>query len=498
VGTGGHLQRSSHFFLPRPAVKTDRGKQSKLPPKRTVQIVKTSTFSRLAICMSLAIACVAAVWLVSAAPVTTPSNTVGPRSTALASITEPAPSGYRSWDDFWNAQNQLLAGAEQIRGAGQDNSGFLSGYADLSIDNQLHQIDLYWKGTIPSVVRAAVASVDARVPVKVHQAAYDWHELETAAQALLNPESGTVQLSNGQALNAQNVVATQPATGGSGLNISYFDPSRSPQNAATESRGEPLETALTAAAPLVNVGLVNVRVNVTNTTDAPDSTNLSRGDPPLHGGRAFLRGTNACSTAFSIKDSGHKLRELTAAHCAHKGDKINTSLGKPFGVTTTSNTKQDVAIFDNSRDTSRAPWTNEVEQGTHYLNPDGATSTATLSAREPVNGQFICISPAYSGGSCGIHITHPGTFYKPRNSEPIGPVFQAFSNSENIVGPGDSGGPVFDSITIQDTINALGVISGKVGTPTTDCKGVRSGRTCARGMYFVGIQEAFHALGLTL
>jgi hypothetical protein len=113
-----------------------------------------------------------------------------PRSTALASITEPAPSGYRSWDAFWKAQNQLLAGAEQIRSAAQDNNGFLSDYSDLSIDNQLHQINLYWKGTIPSVVRAAVASVDARVPVKVHQAAYDWHELETSARALLNPESG--------------------------------------------------------------------------------------------------------------------------------------------------------------------------------------------------------------------------------------------------------------------------------------------------------------------
>jgi hypothetical protein len=59
--------------------------------------------------------------------------------------------------------------------------------------------------------------------------------------------------------------------------------------------------------------------------------------------------------------------------------------------------------------------------------------------------------------------------------------FQAFSNSENIIGSDDSGGAVFDSVSPEGFIDAVGVISGKVGTPTTKCKGIAGGRKCAKG-----------------
>jgi hypothetical protein len=296
--------------------------------------------------------------------------------------------------------------------------------------------------------------------------------------------SAAVSLSNGRTLDL-NIVEVGPSAGGSGLTITHFDPSTKDATTAPTATTE------------VSAGGVSVRANVVSIAEAPRMTNYYRGNVPTRGGRAFISNSALCSTAFVVQDSAGMLRTLTAAHCTRKGNYVDTYQGSAFGIATNSASIQDVAIFDNSRYYTNVTYSRQVEQGGGVDQNDGTPGATTTGAYQPFVGQWICISPALSGGSCGIQITANGQWYEDKSAGRwIGPIFKGWSNGENVVGSGDSGGPVFDSVSAQGYLNALGVISGRYGAASTQCKSFSNGRLCAHGVYFAGIEDAERELNI--
>ncbi|WP_204285707.1 hypothetical protein [Microbispora amethystogenes] len=432
------------------------------------------TVSRPAICISLALLCLGTLPPANAA-------STGPSRETIASTTAPVPGGYESWDALWKAQKDLVGQADEIRKVARRGARFVPGYADITLDNEHRRVDLYWKGEPPADVRAAVAS--AKVRVQLHTAAYDFNELQTAARVVMGGRFTATSLSNGRALDTRDIVEVGPSAGGSGLTITHFDPSttRDASSATIE----------------VSAGGVSVRANVVGTAERPSTTNYFRQAVPVRGGRVFIANSSLCSTAFVVQDPAGALRTLTAAHCVRKGQYVDTYNGQAFGVANNSNSIQDVAIFDNSRYYTGVTYTRQVEQGAGMDTDDRVTAALTTGAYQPYVGQWICISPGLSGGSCGIQITASGVWYEdPSAGRTIGPVFKGWSNTENVVGSGDSGGPVFDSISPELHITALGVISGRYGATSTQCKSYANGRSCSHGVLFVGIEDAYRALGI--
>lgn len=318
-------------------------------------------------------------------------------------------------------------------------------------------LTLYYSGTLPPKMSAAVAEARAYGSVKVEPAAYSFAKLQ----------SNSDKITSAAVKAGSDIQAVHLAYNGSGLTVERLS-----TGAAATMAGKRARLGLAAAVPaqqIVKGAQVDVPVTITtgSTTIEPASTRTDDFAPWNGGGRweSWRNGAAraACTTGFGTKNNAGERFVLTAAHCGTPPDYARQGLGgtlEYMGPFYQQSVAYDLAI---------------IRANGSALIFDGGTSTSTTKNVAGwaywASNQLVCQSGVTSGTVCGIRqqnstdvvmgccdsdgdqgYTIRGLIRSPRDGGGVA------------VRGGDSGGPVF---TISGTnVIAKGITSLGAGTST--------------------------------
>jgi hypothetical protein len=310
----------------------------------------------------------------------------------------------------------VVAGHLDDLGAGADLAG-------ITVDEAGRGVTVHWKGHAPAGVHAYVAERPLGVTIRlVEGAKYSRVEGKAAAQRLANSALA-------RQIDVQSV-AVNPD--GSGIRA------RVPGAAAMSANDQGNAAAVAQTA-------------VTFETRAPIQKAATRYNdaPAWKGGIRTVQGTSACSTAFAVL-VGSAGRLLSAHHC---DESANLAVRDGAGQLIASGgaSVAGIASIDSQLiDPSASPATTARV----YTGAWNSSTTAVVKswARNFI-GQSVCASGATSGQHCGT-ITDDTTSL-PWTSGNFFIEAKAAGSAPLIAG-GDSGGPVFASVT--GGVQARGVI----------------------------------------
>ncbi len=360
---------------------------------------------------------------------------------------EPAPGRFRSWLEFYDAQQRIDTVGMQILVAAQGTSGY-GGIIVSAVNNRL---DLYWKGTLPESVRLVVGR--AEVPVVLHEAAYAEADL-IALAARVSQLDGVTQAG--------------PKPDGSGLIVKV-------------SRNVPSAT----------MSELRATVNIPFSLSYKETSNFgafSKTDdmaPYWGGARIVWKPSGAmCSSGFAIRllATGER-KMLTAGHCLPWGstfDVFTDGGGQEMGTASHQEHFRDTVMID----TTVAP---RIYTG----NFNSSTSRPVRGSLPDFVGDFVCRSSAFSNQVCNLEVEDVNQSAKgsgPGGSWSVFPLVEVdHLSGQPAEGNGDSGGSVF-TFTQDGGVMARGTVSMD-DHKTVPCTGVPSGpqRKCTTGMFYADV-----------
>lgn len=376
----------------------------------------------------------------------TPSLAAGtlPTDSAEAIDYAPVPVGFSTWSDVFGEQNRLDAIATQIMASRNE-----PGFGGIYVSPLNRRVDLYWHGTVPSRVTAAIAGADR--PVEVHSAPYTQADLIAQLQTLIAQP---------------NVVQVAPRWNASGLDVT-------------------VDSAALRASDLQS--LVAAPISVTlGAGVAPMTVTSKQNDTPSYwgAGRIYNTAHDGCSAGFAVMYHGSS-RMITAAHCASGvGATFTDGGGDSFGTVSSSDKGRDYSLV--TATAQGVMWTG-VYNSTTFKSVNGAGYAFA--------GNFVCRSSSYSNAVCGLENTHVGVAvnFVPDDGSPpytVFPVVHAVDSTHRLVasGNGDSGGSVYTQAS--PFVTARGIISNApTFNNTIPCTGVPTSdtRTCHWETYYVDI-----------
>ncbi|MCT2583474.1 S1 family peptidase [Actinophytocola gossypii] len=306
---------------------------------------------------------------------------------APAAGAEPPPS---DWDRMLAQQPLVRAAdviqAEVLRGADR-------GFAGIVLEED--HVDLWWKGSVPAGIRAAVAKAEAEAPVEIEPARYSNAELRAAAKV--------IDARRGPAVHAIKLPAD-----GSGLVLGTTSA------AATH--------ALTSA----------VDVPVRTVVEEPLAPVSRRDDaPPWKGGATIVLGNAACTSGFSVRNGANQRFLLTAGHCGDPGVRVTDPTGEYIGNAGAKHGDHDIMLI---------PTPNVVNR--QYVGGGDSNSTVSVNGWGDVYvGEYLCQSGVTSAGATGGPVCNIKVLFFYADREDL--VEGEQMNGQQAARPGDSGGPVY-------------------------------------------------------
>ncbi|WP_188295594.1 hypothetical protein [Streptomyces sp. CBMA156] len=312
----------------------------------------------------------------------------------------------------------------------------IPGYAGHAVDPRQGRLTLYWHGVVPDRVTDLLTRTPPGITTTVRQAPYTLGQLRAARDRLVaaavRGEAGAVWSSTG------------PAADGTGLVVGYApDPVR--RDGARAREEVAVRAAELAGVPVEATPAAALTATATRHSDAS----------PWSAGAELTSPTNAfCTSGFGAW-RGKVAVLLTAAHCGTSGT-YKTGTGAVIGPVATSDAGLDVTVINISGTPS----------GRFY---DGALNNSsgsrrTFGAGRNNVGDLVCTSGAMSGSHCALKITRTDF------SASIDGVWHSdldnavrTDDSTVTVAQGDSGGPVFASVTGGDDMQARGIMAAGGG-----------------------------------
>ncbi|MET7549702.1 S1 family peptidase [Streptomyces sp. NPDC005500] len=371
--------------------------------------------------------------------------------------TEELPAGFASWESLFDEQIRLNDIADRIVKAG------LEGYAGMVVDPTNHDVRLYWKGTLPNKVAAAVEEGRKLAPVKVLSAPYTDAELRAEAQRWLD---------SGRATDAY------PKEDGSGVVVGV---------STAASGGPPVLPGGSRATFTVKYGQEKFVPAVGEPAGTEKITTPAASPPwwrwndtsPYWGGAMYeVVGGPTCTTGFSVIDSEGDPGMLTAAHCGQVNQQVHTLADSSYNYGQFYGTwaYQDVALI----------WVYKNVSGHVYVGPYYSDwSRAIAGASSNYTGNYVCPSGAKSGEHCAVKV-----YYVSPSDVTV--RASRVKSGECAISKGDSGGPVIS----QNSGPAwgMGIISAGSGTVTCSENGVKG----YHDMVYKGLKFTLGAFGATL
>jgi hypothetical protein len=334
------------------------------------------------------------------------------------------PAGQRA-----RLQAQLKAhdAADQINAVAAQQAGF----AGLELHDGA--VRLYYKGTPPNDVLAAVDKARATAPVEVRKATYALPELRAAADQMTEH------------------MRTHP--GGPAHRVSI------PVDGSGLEVGVDAVTAKSAAATLPDVGVPveTVRQEPVAPRGRFDDTN------PFYGGGAIRSWEGLmCSAGFSVTKNNLTYL-LTSGHCGYPGQEWSNGADpdlerdkvRSVGTVVEENVSQDLML---------------IKTWAYPYMFTGASVPGTVGrvirAETVYTGEELCSSAAFTGWLCGHVVRDAGNFSYCANDPWGNPecysglVWSRQEDGAQSSRPGDSGGPVVlptaQGIVAKGTISAGG------------------------------------------
>jgi hypothetical protein len=327
--------------------------------------------------------------------------------TAPMASAAPEPTSWQRMLD----QLPLVHAADVIQAVASGESGF----AGIVLEND--HVALWWKGTVPAEVTAAVATAEAQAPVEIEHARYSNAELRAAADVI---ES---RLDEKSPVHAVKIPAD-----GSGLVLGTT--SAAATKAFTSLVDVPVRTVVEE--PLVPVSRQN---------DAP----------PWKGGATIVLGNAACTSGFTVRNGANERFLLTAGHCGSPGVRVTDPTGEYIGTAGAKQADHDIMLI---------PTGNVVNQ--QYIGGgDSNTVTPVQGWGDVYTNEILCQSGVTSaretgGPVCNIKVLF---FYADREDLVEGEQM----NGQPAARPGDSGGPMYGPSSIGGVI-AKGTVTRVAGS----------------------------------
>ncbi|MFJ8473745.1 S1 family peptidase [Kitasatospora sp. NPDC094011] len=358
--------------------------------------------------------------------------------------------------------------ADTVLGVTEHRRAEVPGYAGHTIDPGRGVLTLYWHGDVPVPVADVLAHPPAGVSAAVRQAPHTLRQLRSARDRLI---AAAEHGAEGAVWNA-----TGPASDGTGLTVTYT-PERRP--------GLTGEQVAARAAELAGVPVTAAP------STAPSATATRHADAsPWSAGAELTTPTGAfCSSGFGAW-RGRTPVLLTAAHCGTSGT-YKTGAGTTIGTAADSDTGLDITVVN----TTGTP-SGRFYDGT-WDNAAGYSKRVVGAGHNNVGG-LVCDSGAMSGVHCGLKVTRTeyaadveGTWHKDMD------VAERTDGTTVAVAQGDSGGPVFASVTGGEDMQARGIIVAGGGQKAV-CTPTATTTTCYDTVLYTPISPVIDKFGLSI
>ncbi len=214
-------------------------------------------------------------------------------------------------------------------------------------------------------------------------------------------------------------------------------------------------------------------------------------------------GTVGCTSGWPVHNSGGGQYLITAAHCFPVGTPIYNGLvgADPYGNYGYMSTISNIDLAPSGVD---AELLSPVGSDLLWIGPTiGATRSTFYGSPEHAPANYtICTSGAFEGSQCNMtqQWTNAGCIY---SNEPVsryvcGIWYGYDTNSSNQdVGQGDSGGPVYAYYIYQ--LVPIGIITA--GDSSTQCSNWSvqlQGRMCSHNVYYTDLGSILNTWSLTL
>lgn len=371
-----------------------------------------------------------------------------------------------------------------------------SGVDGLAVVNARHgegRLDLYWKGEIPKVVAEAIARVEQKFDVVVHDAPYTYVQVVAEIKRILALKSKRHDM--GYVLGAaaahdlsaiRILVAEMPSNVGAA------------RSAINSNMALTFEEARWAAN-------MKPAVAVSRRGDQPPVKPAVAGwrwddQPPFIGGAViehsgFLSLTR-CTSAFAARNAADNIRGVFfARHCTDHGDDWETPVGgRGVGIANVLFGDIDVAAITWPTSTPGFPgFAGQVYAGVF----NGSAAMRVNGSGWSGMNDVYCTSGGYSGINCRQQVIDRNIFL----GEPFGGPLFLTRQLDGIaaVGSGDSGGPIFHNG--GNGASARGVISAvDTRSPNRQCVGWNpdNDRDCSDVALYAELQPVLDTLGMTV
>jgi hypothetical protein len=305
------------------------------------------------------------------------------------------------------------------------NLGADRGFSGQQTNYDKRAIAVRWKGAPPKDIAEYLASSPYGVTISViTDAKYSRTELEAARTRLLNSPQGT------------GIVWTALNKDGSGFRVGVTEDQ---SKAATRTAG------FRATAGINDVETVGGAKPIEGWSRPNDA-------PAWKGGARTRHPGGVCSTGFAVLRSSGAGRLLSAGHCDTSGDGfVHDGTGQeiaPGNGQVSFLAARDSLLID--------PTASPATQAKIYRGAYNSNTTSTVkSSAWSWDGDPVCFGGATNGERCGYVYEDVMTVYIHNLHVPV----VAASNVPNIIGgAGDSGGPVF--ATVSGGVQARGIILG--------------------------------------
>ncbi|MFJ6519287.1 hypothetical protein ACIQJ4_13715 [Streptomyces filamentosus] len=353
--------------------------------------------------------------------------------------------------------------------------GAAGGFTRQETDYAGRAINVLWKGTPPADVTAYANSRPYGVTVTIRTGAkYSRAEAEAARTRLLNDPAAARLGITWSELNAD----------GSGVTVGVA--------ARTRAAADPMPELRNAA----RIPDVALKLGVKRITD--DALfSRSNDAPPWKGGIRTTNTDGLCSTGFAVL-AGSTGKLISASHCDPTGNlAVRDGAGQtiaPGGASVAVIAGIDSMLIDPSDSPATTP---RVFRGGY------ASTTTSLVKGWYSNwpGDPVCSSGASTGEHCGT-VYDDSDVYVNGNGVKIGVIQVAAPAGQIMGGQGDSGGPMFK--TVSGGVQARGILISAdttAGSMTQSCGSVApdaSGIWCSRWVNYVPISTILNTWGVSL
>lgn len=384
------------------------------------------------------------------------------------------------------AQGPLISAANRLQKMADADPA--SGWAGATIDAADGKITVYWHGSLPAIAESELASDRAAgLKVEVAAAAANRKDFQKEIDRLLQNASTTKPLSS-----------TAPVITGMGVASDF--------TGITVGISQPAAASMTDSVALTrtNYPVLSTAILPLNfaTADAPVSDKATRQAdtiPYYAGGQTLMGAGGGCTLGYSAWNGGqHGI--MTAAHCGW--DDFRTGANVSIGRTSKISYSYDEQFIPTN--SGVAVW-----DGTSITDASGAGQFSKVvdSTSGVFNGQWLCMSGAYSGATCNIKVVSNSWSRPVTDADGVTRNATVWTTEKldhgAAEGSGDSGGPVFSLTADLNRDIAVGLITAHDSNTNVSCAGVPTGtsqwafnRTCGWRSYITSVTSAASALGL--